>query len=107
VKWPELCKLARKLPEVTVGTWYATPGLLVAGKGFVRLKEDGTTVVFMLADLDEQDALLHAKPAVYYLTDHYKGYPAILARLGKLGVAEARTRLERAWQQKAPKRLLR
>jgi hypothetical protein len=107
VKWPELCKLARELPEVSVGTWYATPGLLVAGKGFVRLKEDGTTAVFMLADLDEQDALLHAKPAVYYITDHYKGYPAILARLRKLGVKEARTRLERSWQQKAPKRLLR
>ena len=107
MKWPELCKLARELPEVSVGTWYATPGLLVAGKGFVRLKEDGKTVVFMLADLDEQDALLHAKPSVYYITDHYKGYPAVLARLGKLGVAEARTRLERSWQQKAPKRLLR
>ncbi|HEY1548056.1 MAG TPA: hypothetical protein VGG28_09550 [Kofleriaceae bacterium] len=116
MKWPELCKLARELPEVTVGTWYATPGLLVAGKGFVRLitgpakpggEIDGTTVVFMLADLDEQDALLHAKPAVYYITDHYQGYPAILARLGKLGVREARTRLERSWQQKAPKRLLR
>lgn len=107
MKWPQLCKLARELPEVTVGTWYATPGLLVAGKGFVRLKEDGTTVVFMVADLDEQEALLAATPAVYYLTDHYKGHPAILARLGKLGIGEARTRLERSWRQKAPKRLLR
>ena len=107
MKWPALCKLARELPEVTVGTWYSTPGLLVAGKGFARLKEDGTTVVFMLADRDEQEALLHAKPAVYYLTEHYRASSAILARLGKLGVAEARIRLERAWRQKAPKRLLR
>jgi hypothetical protein len=105
MKWTKLCELGKELPKVTVGTWYATPGLLVAKKGFVRLKEDGTTVVFMLADLDEQEALLHGNPALYYITDHYRRSSAILARLSKLTVAEARIRLERSWLQVAPARL--
>ena len=68
------------LPEVTEGTWYGTPGLLVRGKGFVRLKEDGQSVVFVLEDVDAQQFLINALPAVYFITDHYRGWPAVLAR---------------------------
>ena len=46
-------------------------------------------------------------PAVYYITDHYRGYPAVLARLAKLKVGEARERLEQGWRLKAPKKLVR
>ena len=103
--WAALVKLAVKLPEVEAGTWYGTPGLLVRGKGFVRLKEDGSSVVFMLEDVDAQQFLINALPAVYFITDHYLGHAAVLARLPKLSVKEATLRLRHAWQQKAPKKL--
>ena len=51
--------------------------------------------------------MIESQPAVYYITDHYKGWPAVLARLVKLRVGEARVRLERAWRLKAPKVLVR
>jgi hypothetical protein len=50
--------------------------------------------------------LISTQPAVYFITDHYRGYPAVLARLAKLTVGEARVALARAWRQKAPKKLL-
>jgi hypothetical protein len=106
MKWEQLVALGKELPGVTLGTWYGTPGLKVGDKGFVRLKEDGKDVVFMLESLDEQEALCEAKPDVFYITDHYRGSSAVLARLGKLRVAEARARLERAWRVKASKKLL-
>ena len=52
--WKALCKLARALPEVAEDHWYGTAALKVRGKGFVRLKENGKDVVFMVEDVDEQ-----------------------------------------------------
>ena len=101
--WAQLRKLALELPEVEEGIWYRTPAMKVRGKAFVRLKENGKDVVFLLESVEEQEAMTESRPALYYITDHYKGWPAVLARLGKLGVHEARLRLERAWRLKAPK----
>jgi hypothetical protein len=104
--WKELCRLARALPEVSETVWYRTPALAVRGKSFVRLKEDGATVVFLVDSVEAQELLIRARPRVYYITDHYRGYPAVLARLSRLGVREARERLAEAWRRKAPRRLL-
>jgi hypothetical protein len=104
--WEKLCQLARELPEVDEGIWFRTPALQVRGKSFVRLKEDGRSVVFLLENVEEQEYLTGAQPAIYFITDHYRGWPAVLARLSALRVAEARLRLERAWRVKAPRKLL-
>lgn len=47
---------AAGLPEVTIGTSYGTPALLVKDKSFVRMK-DGETLVVMCA-LEEKEMLL-------------------------------------------------
>jgi hypothetical protein len=104
--WKELCRLGLALPEVTEDLWWGTPGLKVRGKGFVRLKEDGRSVVFVVDSVDEQEFLIQARPDVYFITDHYRGYAAVLARLSALRVGEARRRLETAWNRKAPKPVL-
>ncbi|MGV3625881.1 MAG: MmcQ/YjbR family DNA-binding protein [Archangium sp.] len=106
MKWAQLVKLGRELPEVTDGIWYRTPSLQVKKKHFVRLKEDGTSVVFLLESVDAQQFLINAMPKTYFITPHYEGWPAVLARLSKLSVKEARTRLRHAWLQKAPKKLV-
>ncbi|MFY9550926.1 MAG: MmcQ/YjbR family DNA-binding protein [Thermoanaerobaculia bacterium] len=106
MKWEELVRLGRALPEVVEDTWYRTPALKVRGKAFVRLKEDGRSVVFLLESVDEQEFLIQARPDVYFITDHYRGYPAVLARLSALRTPECRFRLERGWRLKAPKPLV-
>jgi hypothetical protein len=102
MNWSKVCELARELPEVAEDTWYGTPALKVRGKGFVRLKEDGKNVVFVTDSVEEQEFLIGAKPAIYFITDHYRGWPSVLARLSALRVAECRERLEHAWRMKAP-----
>ena len=106
MQWKQVVKLGRELPEVIEDIWFRTPALKVHGKAFVRLKEDGENVVFMLESVDEQEALCEAMGDVYWITDHYRGYPAVMARLAALTEAECRLRLERAWRLKAPKKLL-
>jgi hypothetical protein len=105
--WKELCELGRRLPEVSEGTWFRTPSLEVRGKSFVRLKEDESSVVFLTDSVDEQQFLIRSRPRIYFITPHYGGYPAVLARLSTLTISEARLRLEVAWRMRAPRALVR
>ena len=104
--WEALAKLGLRLPEVVRDIWFRTPALKVRGKSFVRLKEDGKSVVFLLDSVDEQEFLIETRPKLYFITDHYRGYPAVLARLDALTPAECRLRLARGYRLKAPKTLL-
>ncbi|MFP2923824.1 MmcQ/YjbR family DNA-binding protein [Pyxidicoccus sp. 3LG] len=104
--WAQLCKLGLELPEVAEDVWFRTPALKVRGKAFVRLKEDGASVVFLLESVDEQEFLITARSDVYFITDHYRGYPAVLARLSALRVPECRSRLKSSWRLKAPRKLV-
>jgi len=97
-------ELAMKLPGVEDGTSYGTRALRVKGKFLARLKEDGESVVFRVG-FDERDLLLQTKPEVFYITDHYLGYPAVLFRLKAASRKEAADIIEMAWRMVAPKRL--
>lgn len=100
-----LVRLAAGLPEVTTGTSYRTPALLVRGKSFLRLWEDSETAV-LLCPLEHKEFLLAAAPDIYYETEHYRGWPAVLIRLGAISDDELRLRLIDGWRHKAPKRLV-
>ena len=55
-------------------------------------------------DLDAKEALLAARPRVYFTTPHFNGYPAVLVRLAAIGTAELRRLLTEAWLNRAPVR---
>lgn len=95
---------AAHLPEVVEGTLFGTPALKVRGKAFARLKDAGTLVVH--STIDEKEMLIEVDPKVYFETDHYKGWHAVLVRLDKINTSKLRHRLEQAWRHKAPKRLV-
>ena len=69
-----------------------------------RLRDAETLVV--RCPLDEKSMLMEAEPAVFYETDHYRGYDAILVRLDAADDTTLRGRLERAWRMQAPARLI-
>lgn len=95
---------ASHLPEVEQSTSYGTPTLKVRGKLIARLKDADTLVV--MCPLDEKEMLMEVDPKVYFETDHYVGWPAVLVRLNKIGAGKLRHRLKKAWRLKAPKRLV-
>jgi hypothetical protein len=45
--------------------------------------KDGEALV-VFCPLEEKEVLLEAAPEIYFETDHYKGYPAILVRPDKI-----------------------
>jgi hypothetical protein len=97
-------ELALKHPGVEDGTSYGTRALRVKGKFLARLKEDGETVAFRIG-FDERDLLMQTRPDVFYITDHYLGYPAVLMRMSAATAKEAADIVAMAWRMVAPKRL--
>jgi len=80
-------KMALGLPGVEEGTAYGSPALKVGGKLLACLPanpsaEPGTVVVRV--DFDDRAELLAADPDVYYLTDHYVDYNAVLVRMSRI-----------------------
>jgi hypothetical protein len=98
-------KLALALPGVEEGTSYRTPALKVRGKLFVRLKEDGETIV-LKADFELRDLLMQTDPETFYITDHYRNYPYVLVRLASVDAGALPGLLEQAWRAAAPKALV-
>ncbi len=105
VSFATVLQLARAFPGIEEGTAYGTPALRVRGKFLARLREDGETLALKLG-FDERDILIQSDPAVFFLTDHYRGYPAVLVRLGAIDRTRLGEVLEEAWAQAAPKRLV-
>ena len=48
---------------------------------------------------------MRAKPGTFFITDHYRDYPAVLVRLAKIREGEMRDLLGRAWEFVMKKRL--
>ena len=105
MEFEEVRQIAVALPGVEEGTSYGTPALRVKGKLLARLREDGETLVLKV-DPFERDHLLEARPEIYFLTDHYRGYPMVLMRLAAADPEELGNLLEQAWRALAPRRLL-
>ncbi|MGQ0531453.1 MAG: MmcQ/YjbR family DNA-binding protein [Caulobacteraceae bacterium] len=104
--WDEFVAIARELPEVEASSSYGRPAIKVRGKFMAGHNTKEKAFALRLASVEEQDFLIEMARAIYYITPHYKGYPAVLARPAKLGKKEARGRLEKAWRVQAPKTLV-
>ncbi len=75
------------LPGVEESTAYGFPALKIHGKLLAcvpahRSAEPGSLVVRV--DFEDRAELLAAAPDVYYVTDHYADYNAVLVRLSRV-----------------------
>ncbi len=98
--------MAMKLPGVEESTSYGTPSLKVKGRILARLRSEAEGALVLRCSLLDQQILLQADPAVFFLTDHYVGYPMILVRLDLIRRSALKDLLLRAWRQVAPPKLV-
>jgi hypothetical protein len=80
-------KIGLALPGVEDGTAYGNLALKAHGKLLAcvpthRSAEPGSLVVKV--DFGDRAALLAEAPDVYYVTEHYVGYPSVLVRLSRV-----------------------
>ena len=98
--WADVVAMAVLLPGVETGTSYGRAALKVGGRAIAVAGQEPDHVVLMVA-LNEVDVLIETEPQVFFQTDHYKGWPAILARYATADPARIAVLLERAWTQRA------
>ena len=105
-------KIALAMPEVEETTGYGMPwfragGTRFAGEPVPRHDVDPSSIGVSVS-FEDRDRLIAARPQVYYVTEHFAPYPAVLARLRNISLDELRELLALGWhyamERKKPKR---
>ena len=102
----KLREIALSFPAASEGTSYGKPSFLVAGKFLTRIRDEDDSLVLIVGSIDERDMLLESDPKLFHITNHYRNYPAVLARMTLLDTARLRAMLECRWRAIAPKKLV-
>src|SRR5262245_33285310 len=116
--WADVRAIVRALPETAEASprQWRVKGKLLAWERPLRRADlealgknapTGDILGAWVPDLDTKEALLSARPRVYFTTPHFDGYPAVLVRLSVIGRAELRELLAEAWLDRAPVRVKR
>jgi len=100
----DLRQFALALPGVEEGPCFGTPAFYVRKKFLARLRADSATLVIKVGE--DRAMWIDLFPDRYYITDHYRGYDAMLVRLDQADAEELRDLFEKAWWRAAPKRLV-
>jgi hypothetical protein len=105
ITFQALREMALSLPGVEEGTSYGTAAFRVKGRFFIRLKEDGESIV-LKTDFYERDFLMQSDPRAFFTTDHYRDYPSVLVRLAAVRPRRMEELVAESWRRLAPKRLV-
>jgi hypothetical protein len=102
-----VARIGKELPGIEIGTSYGTPALRLQKKFFVRMREDGESLVVPCESVDEKEFFIATEPELYYQTPHYEKGPHVLVRLPVVTDERLRELLEAAFLRMAPPKLLR
>jgi hypothetical protein len=80
----EARKIALSVEGATEGPYFGKPAVFVAEKFLTRVHTKEDAVVLNIGSMEMRDVMLEAEPGLFYITDHYKSFPYLLARLSKL-----------------------
>lgn len=102
--YEDVRSLALSFPGAVEGTSWGEPALKIGDKFFTRLRREDNSLVLLSVGFDERELLMEAEPQTFHLTDHYRNYPTVLARIETLDPGTLRNLLERRWRDVAPKK---
>jgi hypothetical protein len=83
----EARKIALSVEGATEGPYFGKPAVFVAEKFLTRVHTTEEAVVLNIGSMEMRDVMLEAEPKLFYITDHYRSFPYLLARLSKLDKA--------------------
>lgn len=117
--WDDVRRIALALPGTGERVSRGNARWEVRGKGFVWERPlqrpdlealgdrapHGPILGVRVEHLGAKEALVADESGVFFTTPHFDGYPAVLVRLGEIGVEELDEVIVEAWLARAPARL--
>jgi hypothetical protein len=112
-------RIALALPQTSERLSWGTPAWQVNKKSFVWERPlrrgdlealgdrapEGPVLGVRVEHEGIKEALIADDPDVFFTIPHFDGYPAVLVRLDRIGVAALEEVIAEAWLNRAPKRL--
>jgi hypothetical protein len=102
----QLKTIAMSFPGALEKLSYGKPSFFILKKFFTRLRSEDDSIVLIVDSIDERDMLLEADPKMYFITDHYRDYPSVLARRKEIDSKTLKAMLEHRWQKLYPKKMM-
>ncbi|HEU4969640.1 MmcQ/YjbR family DNA-binding protein [Sphingomonas sp.] len=100
--WDEVAAFALALPGAELSTSYGRPAVKVNGKAFVYPGREADSFAIS-ASLPEKELLMETDPDTFWESAHYRGWPAVLVRLGSADRERIETVITRAWWDRLKK----
>jgi hypothetical protein len=64
--------------------WFNKPAVFLHGQFLTKVHDKEEAMTFRVSSMEMRDMMLEAEPRLFYITDHYRNFPFILARLSAL-----------------------
>ena len=77
-------KIALSLPGSVETLWFHKPAVFIHDRFLTKVHDKEDAMVLHIGSMEMRDMMLEAEPALFYITDHYKNFPFVLARLSAL-----------------------
>jgi hypothetical protein len=77
-------KVALSLPGAEERPWFNRPCVFIHDRFLTRVHDKEDAVVLQVGSMEMREMMLEAEPRLFYITDHYRNFPFVLARLGAL-----------------------
>jgi len=80
----EARKIALSLDGASEGSHFGKPAIFIGDEFLTRIHHKEDAIVILTGSLEMRDIMLEAEPKLFYIIEHYRNRPALLARLAKL-----------------------
>lgn len=77
-------KIALAIPGTKEVLWFRKPAVFLHDQFLTKVHDKEEAMTLRVSSMEMRDMMLEAEPELFYITDHYKNFPFILARLSAL-----------------------
>ena len=64
--------------------WFRKPAVFLHDQFLTKVHDKEEAMTLRVSSMEMRDMMLEAEPELFYITDHYRNFPFVLARLSAL-----------------------
>ncbi len=80
----EARKIMLAIPGTDERPYFNKPSIFVHDRFLTKVHDKEDAVTLQVGSMEMRDMMLEAEPGLFYITDHYRSFPYVLARLSAL-----------------------